>query len=332
MTFYPWTEIEQFHNIRKYFLAYPEVFANLQKPTPYKSKVKLHGTNAAIQVNVDGDIVVQSRSGIITSKNDNVGFAKWVEDNKSAWLNIPLKEPVIFFGEWFGPGVQTGVACSDIKTKSFAIFAAMLLSDKYKEDDNTFIIDPKALEECVGKIDNVYVLPYYSEIEIDWSASDEELQNKVDEINKQVQEVEKCDPWVKETFGVEGVGEGLVFSPDLPYYSNYKNFVFKAKGSEHRVIKAKAAAQVNPNVSANVEAFVAMFCTEARLQQGAKAVSNGEMFNNRFIGPFVKWMSEDIKKESKHELEVSNLKWEQVSKQVETKSRTWYIEQVKKTK
>lgn len=47
----------------------------------YRAKIKLHGTNAGIQITPEGEVAAQKRSQIINSQNDNAGFATWVAKN-----------------------------------------------------------------------------------------------------------------------------------------------------------------------------------------------------------------------------------------------------------
>lgn len=323
MSFIPWTEITQFANIRKYLKAYPEVCPN-QKVT-YKGKVKLHGTNAAIQCLSNGQLVAQSRESILTLEKDNFGFARFVDSSKTKLQEINTKfGDLILFGEWCGKGIQNGVACSDIPTKSFFVFAA----GKIKEDKvDQFIVEPDELSKIVEGIKDVYVIPWHCELEVDFSKSDEELQAKVEELNTLVKQVEECDPLIKQLFNVSGVGEGLVMQPSSQEhlgYENYKNLVFKAKGDKHQVKKVKAPVQVAIEQVSGVKEFVDMFVTEQRLKQGLSVVC-GDKFEQKFIGSFVQWMTKDVEKESKDELEKSGLKYSDVSKEVVNASKKWYL-------
>lgn len=81
---------------------------------------KIDGTNAAIGVRMCADNVLcsgsasdctpvvyaQSRTRIITPKDDNFGFARWVADHAAA-LAEALGEG-LHFGEWWGAGIQRG--------------------------------------------------------------------------------------------------------------------------------------------------------------------------------------------------------------------------------
>ena len=78
---------------------------------------KIDGTNAAIYVSDEGtDLQAASRTRLITPANDNYGFAKWVEANKSDLLTLG---PGIHYGEWWGAGIQRGYG---LKEKRFSLF------------------------------------------------------------------------------------------------------------------------------------------------------------------------------------------------------------------
>jgi hypothetical protein len=332
MTVIPWTEIESFHNVRKYTQAHPEIL-NDNPVVTYRAKVKLHGTNAGVQVLTGGKVVAQSRTAELSVGNDNAGFAKWVDSNKEYWNKLP--ENIIVFGEWCGPGIQKGVAISEISKKIFAVFAIRLFSGML---DDVLMFDPVHLQHLVKDIPDAYVLPWYNdEIQIDWSASSENLTKSVNDINQWVSEVEKNDPWVESTFNVKGTGEGLVFYPtdeDHACLVDFNNLVFKAKGEKHKNIKTAAPAQVNAEAAASIEQFVDMVLTAARLEQGAMAAMEEPVvamltFDMKRIGKFLAWIAADVQKETQDELAASNLTWSQVSKAVSNKARTWYLEKAK---
>ncbi len=359
MTFIAWTEIESFHNIRKFTSAYPE---NLQgtDTVKYRAKVKLHGTNAAVRVHIDGTVTAQSRSNVITPENDNAGFARWVKSNEEAWrktMAVPSNWDdtpnhylnAIFYGEWVGPGVQKGVAVSEIPKRCFAIFAVRFLDKEDKPMDDFIMVEPERIAMYgVQDIPDTYILPWYGEpIDVRWGASAEELIPSVDLINQWVEAVEVNDPWVEKNFNVKGTGEGLVFYPITKEHSGYTNFtnlVFKAKGEKHKNIKTAAPAQIDASVANSVSQFVDMVLTEARLEQGAKAVGGSHIhyanalvcggpevanFDLKLIGKFLAWVVADVQKETQDELEASNLEWKQVQKPLGDKARAWYLAKAK---
>lgn len=78
----------------------------------YHITEKIDGTNACIIICPDGNdtgqmvALAQSRTRLITPKDDNFGFAKWVQDN-SEQLIKDLGEGY-HFGEWWGQGINRG--------------------------------------------------------------------------------------------------------------------------------------------------------------------------------------------------------------------------------
>lgn len=78
---------------------------------------KIDGTNAAIYLDDDGNIVCQSRKRIITPDDDNFGFATWAYGMHDALWG--LLGPGLHFGEWYGKGIQRGYGLDE---KRFALF------------------------------------------------------------------------------------------------------------------------------------------------------------------------------------------------------------------
>ena len=64
---------------------------------------KIDGTNACVVVH-EGEVVgAQSRNRIITPEKDNMGFARWVEENKESLATLG---DGYHYGEWAGEGIQ----------------------------------------------------------------------------------------------------------------------------------------------------------------------------------------------------------------------------------
>jgi hypothetical protein len=83
---------------------------------------KIHGTNAQIYIaegDYPGEVDVRagSRTRWLTPDDDNYGFAKWVEENKTALVEkLGLGR---HFGEWYGSGINAGYG---LKEKRLALF------------------------------------------------------------------------------------------------------------------------------------------------------------------------------------------------------------------
>jgi hypothetical protein len=77
---------------------------------------KIDGTNAQIYIDDWGEIFAGSRNRWVTPQDDNYGFARWVEGNKTELLKLGEGR---HFGEWWGQGIQRGYG---LKEKRFSLF------------------------------------------------------------------------------------------------------------------------------------------------------------------------------------------------------------------
>ena len=297
----------------------------------YGAKIKLHGTNAAVRIEEDGGIYAQSRTRDITPADDNCGFAAWVFDHLDAWeeaANCGPMGTLTFYGEWAGPGVQSGDAVAQLDTKYFFLFAVQI--------DDEVVVDPKEIEQLMPELDHVLALPWdrvYNE-PLDFG-DPEAAQAFADHLNEQVELVGAQDPFIHGIFGVDGPGEGWVFMPlenmdgeDFGFVDRdwFSAVTFKVKAARHAVKQGKAATR-DIEVPSEVLEFVDMFVTEGRCQQALNTVCDG-LAEAEKTGNFLRWMGEDIKKESVEELAEMGLKWGDVSKQVTNAARTWYREEL----
>ncbi len=328
--FVPWPEIESYQHILKSIEVYPPM-ANLVPSggIVYRAKIKLHGTNSAVRVNSDGNIFYQSRSQNITSTNDPFGFARWAET-----IQWPVCDSdYVLFGEWFGRGINKGAAACMVPKKHFAIFGL------YFPKDNTLLSEPSTIRlylSCTApefwNHDNIYIIPWYwgDEKQLVDILGREDSERFVNMVNDHVATVKKCDPWIKQEFGVEGIGEGLVFYPVNMgnQLTDISRFMFKAKGEQHRVTKTNKAAELSIVTPETIEQFINMFVTPARLQQGIDTVCQGQP-TMRDIGKFIQWFQADVQKESKLELAESGLEWKSIAQPLTSAARKWYLENQK---
>ncbi len=338
-----WTSVELLHNVRKTLDSRREyVGASFRFPiVTYRAKVKLDGTNGAVQLLPDGRVAAQSRTRIISTGDDNMGFARWVEDNRDYFSALARSgEHRVIYGEWCGRGIQQRTAISRLDSRVFAVFAI-----QYHEREapgagveSTSIpmleIDPERIRGLLPEHPELFVLPWYGpSVTLDF-ADREALKSAADTIDRMVGAVEECDPWVHETFGVSGLGEGLVMYPQHAggarvTRDGYTELMFKAKGAKHQVVKQKNPAQLDPEVAASVAEFVELFATPARLEQGVNEACGGVRDLGK-MGPFLKWFGQDVKKECRAELEASALEWKQVSRALTHAARDWYRAEVEK--
>lgn len=122
---------------------------------------KIDGTNAAVGITEDGYVYAQSRKKLIyPGKQDNAGFAGWVEQNKDN-----LREtlgPGLHFGEWYGSGIQRGYGLTN-GAKLFALFnvSRWTVGDIIPNDDdeNAFFPYPWAPKAELAQVPNLTVAP-----------------------------------------------------------------------------------------------------------------------------------------------------------------------------
>jgi len=114
------------------FVAFPKIprLSNIEMTITQK----LHGTNACVHIfegdqDMGGDtrieIKAQSRTRNVTPEDDNFGFAAWVEKNAAELIEkLGLG---YHYGEWVGPGINSG---EGLPEKRFVLFDFW----KYPED------------------------------------------------------------------------------------------------------------------------------------------------------------------------------------------------------
>jgi hypothetical protein len=293
--------------------------------------VKVDGTNGAIHALPVG-FAAQSRTRLLVPDDDNYGFAAWAHGAAAefcAGLHAQLGRAVVY-GEWCGRGIQKRTAISKIERNVFAVFAVQL-GDPACETTR-LVVEPARLRALLPEHPDVFVLPWHGEpVELDF-ADVERLKAGAERIDAMVSEVETADPWVAEVFGLRGLGEGVVLYPvegvafDAEGGTDrdrYVDLMFKAKGEEHRVVRQKRPAQLDPEVARSVEEFVALVVTPARLEQGLEQVLGGRMDLHR-MSELLQWIGHDVQKESVAELAAAGLEWKQVAKPVGQAAQRWY--------
>jgi hypothetical protein len=82
-TFMPWCSIVHLNNVTKNI-----EHSGLRCHISYRSKIKLHGTNAAVQLHEDGRVLAQSRKRVLGDTCDNAGFHAWVTKQRDGWQAV----------------------------------------------------------------------------------------------------------------------------------------------------------------------------------------------------------------------------------------------------
>lgn len=335
--FVKWNDLQQFHEVVK-SLSYNRIYTTLKNndfKIKYGLKVKLHGTNAAVRIDADGKVTAQKRSSDLVGNADNAGFRAWVEANEAYFSRLAHSDAtIVIYGEWAGPGVQTGVACSDIPHKTFFPFSLDFYFEG-SEIEKVRYYDPEhiALHMNHQKMpDDIIIIPWHDTIEFDF-VDKTETDKAVLKLNLLTEKVGESDPLIKEVFDIEGEGEGFVCypfigeTPGVCYvdgeFEHFSHFNFKSKSVAHRVNKTKTAVALDPELLANKNRFADMFCTEQRMQQGFKEAVE-EQRDMKLTGDFVKWVVKDVQKESTTEVEALGIAFDKLAKVVAARAAVWY--------
>jgi len=297
-----------------------------KKPTlTFHGTVKLHGTNASVCFNSQDGFWVQSRNNIITTDNDNAGFAFFAESNKVEFCELLNKVinkhqidtnefTVSIYGEWAGKGIQKGVAISEID-KSFFIFGVKVS----KPDDpefNSYWLDSSDLRNTDCRIFNVEDYEKFT-VDVDFNMP----QLAQNEFAKITEEVEKQCPIAKE-FGIDGIGEGVVWKTE--YKGNVHRF--KVKGDKHSVTKVKKLANVDTEKLKSIQEFVEYAVTENRFNQAIENVFGQEELNVKKLGDLIRWFIKDVTSEEVDTMKKNNLEPKDVNRGISFKVREMFFE------
>ncbi len=317
--FCKFTSIESLAHVWKYHSM------RFETPTVrYGRKIKLHGTNGGVRIESDGAIgdpitvIAQSRSRSITVEKDNAGFAKWVGENMDAFARSVRGQPVTIFGEWAGLGIQRAHAVTMLKDKFFFVFAAQL--------GDYMITSPKVLEDLVPDLDNLLVLPWVDDAVYTIDFGDADAARVFAEMaSADAESVGELDPFIEEIFGIAAPGEGHVYMPiNSMLRDDFSSVTFKVKAAKDRVKNTEKGATIKMEIPENVQAFVKAFVTDARGEQAVTEACGG-VYEKRFMSKYMKWMGQDIKKESVAELADMDMKWKDVTSPLNANVARWYL-------
>jgi len=328
MTVPRFPSIEQFRhavrNVRDYCS-----YHSLDIPTiEFTGTVKLHGTNAGITRDPNGELSFHSRNRCIKLGDDNAGFVAHMSKHTVAlnriFYDISIANNNVegsfiqIYGEWCGEGIQKGVAITQLP-KMFVIFAARI-GDKW--------VSIRPIQENVSA--SIYNIEHFPKYKICIDFNNPELsQNLMAEITE---EVEKRCP-VGHAFFMDGIGEGVVWRPsvklDEPYaaLTSDSRLWFKVKGEKHSVSKVSTLAAVDVERFANREKLVAALVTENRLSQGIDYMLMEERLpvTIQNIGTYLRWVFNDIIKEEADTIEASGFEQKELGKPVSDVAKRFYM-------
>ena len=340
------THVEGFHNVvrtHRQMGAHPTITRyRLTSPVTFRGTVKLHGSNVGVVCTPEG-LQAQSRNRDLSVEDDNYGFAAFVarpevgaavrelEGELRRAADVDAETPLVLWGEWIGPGVQRGVATAGLPSRQWALFAVGLRRESDVQGDED--ADKQYLDVLPALGDRFADQGIFSVLDVKtWEltvdfAADDTLGTQIEAVDGWVSAVEAQCPWGAR-FGVEGIGEGIVFTPVGEHQG--KTWLFwKAKGEKHKKTKTKQKVAVDPEILASIDEFVDFSVTEGRLEQGVEHLAEmGLEVSMKSTGPFLQWVAQDVKRECRAELEAAGLEWKQVAKAVNQRSLDFFKQKV----
>lgn len=282
----------------------------------FEGFAKMHGTNASVVCLPLGDYYYQTRRRVLLEGEDNHGFRAAMEalgkgyarDTVLAMAGVGdptnLEHPLVAWGEWVGPGVQRGVALSQLDKRRFVVFWTREML-AYNEDGEPIWApwrrpDPR-FHDPMGVIYPIQqVSPRYT-LELDLrcpGAAKPYLEELVAEVEAE------CP--VGRHFNAMGVGEGVVFNCTTDGYGSSR-YWFKAKGEEHKAAGSKARpnnAGSSPGPSQGVVEFIFQYLDDALFERYLQYLDeSGLPRDNTSIGAVIRFGIEDFCEE--HELEMA---------------------------
>ena len=351
---YSFPSIEQYRTVIKYVNDRAER-RQVSRPTlTFHGTVKLHGTNASVIVNSNGAYWAQSRSQVITPEADNAGFAAFAHRSdvkrlltafalnaENAYFAVSREDyverypvDVAVYGEWCGGNIQGSVALNKLG-KMFVIFAVRLVSKEDDEQKSVWLMpwDIEAAYDAVvsdGTVQDgtpVYCIEKFPTYKINIDFKDPAAtQNELVRITTEVEA--KCP--VGAAFGVEGVGEGVVWTcvGGDPIEIQVSDLVFKVKGEKHSDTKVKTIGAVDIERLGSIKELAESFVTDHRLEKGVAFLQESieDVYDVKNIGPFLKWVGTDIIKEETDTIVGNGFEVKELTKTVNHLAKEWFLQ------
>lgn len=324
----------------------------------FNGSVKLHGTNSGVLKDPrTGEIWCQSREQIITPERDNAGFARFISElpgkgidtyfNIAAGVygmtNINQGDLIGIYGEWCGQGIMKKVAISQL-SKRFVVFGIKIytpgaVTEDGQDGGTSRWFSPKQLSQVhdifmheVSGVTEFKDISIFSiqdfqtwTIDIDFT-NPELIQNKLVELTNEVEDM--CP--VGKAFGVEGIGEGIVWRCISKCNFKTHDLIFKVKGPKHSDTKVKKTASVDIEKVNSINEFTANVCTDHRLEKMIeKMVETNVEIDVKNTGVFLKLVGGDVLKEESDTIDESGLDRKDVMPAINVTARQWFMKHLK---
>jgi len=316
--------------------THPEAHINIA-PIALVGTVKLHGTHADILVHANDDIVFQSRNltGLSPAK-DNAGFAAAMSRKTHAILQLrnlylarwsklnPTKtlhrhHPVLIAGEWIGSKIQKDVCISQL-SRRFVIISVKI-NGAWQNDQEYADISLDA--------DDMYNVSraglYRATLHV------QDVARTASQVEALAEQVAARCPFAA-TFGLAGLGEGIVWKLASPKYNADPSLWFKTKGGRFKPAlfrqPLKGGALGGKRRAARLAAET--WCSAQRLEQGWDVLrEKGVKRDGRGAGEYVDWVTQDVLVEEKARIKDEGVDGPMLVVEIGKIARAWYNTQIR---
>jgi hypothetical protein len=210
----------------------------------------------------------------------------------------------------------------------FVIFGIRV---KHDEDNSDWFTRSQILDVIDGygaeaaKTDSIYCIHKFKTwtMEIDF-AHPELVQNELGELTMKVEQ--ECP--VSKTFGVSGVGEGIVWTavPTTHVPFRVSDLIFKVKGEKHSETKVHTLAPVDVERINNIRQLVETIVTDHRLEKKlTDMVEQGFPLLVQNTSVFLKIVGTDVSKEEGDTIDASGLPRKEVMAAVSKRASQWFV-------
>jgi len=316
-------------------------------PTPstltLTGTVKLHGVHADILIapSPSNSISFHSRNRLLTLETDLNGFCasgtthtadilslreayitRFCALNPSISRTEVVAQEVLIAGEWIGRGVQKHGGLGIAKLPLTFVIISARINGAWVRDSEFAGVEFERKEARIVHVSRGGM--WKERVEL---ADLEDVEARLSEISEAV--AQKC-PFAA-SFGIEGVGEGVVWKVD--HDPNNTNLWLKTKG------KAWAPKPVAPKetqgkdvIDAEEVAFAEKVAHQRRMEQGLEWMMDMgmDMKEKGNAKEFAGWVEGDVIKEERSEMERLGLKDRAVMRKVKSIAFVWHMAEVMK--
>ena len=296
---------------------------------PLIGTTKLHGAHVDVVIDASSNIRLQSRNVLdLTVENDVYGFAKWMAFKRPTMVKLrdayyamfrklnpetPIDptHPLILACEFIGKGIQKGVAIAQLDKRLVILMASI---------NGTWLPDEPYADLVAEDKDIYHVMRggvWHIDLDLQQPGRTEE------EMQGLVAAVETECPFAK-TFGIKGLGEGIVWKvADILRFQGSRYWC-KTKGEKHAVShtdKVDERLEDKEKLAAFADAVV----TEPRSEQGWMYLEElGAPRDVTSIRAFVKWLVADCMKEEREEIKEMGVDEKKLRGAIAGKGSVWF--------